>query len=147
MGCERPRKTSASYPSTSILQNAGVPQEVIAQGHLVSFTGIVTFKNAKQVQETARQIDAEVRSMVDEAYKSAYDILNNNHDIMHRMAAALLERETLDASDIKKIIAGDPLPPMRSISGPGSPTGDVQQVLKPDPGRVPSKGGERPATA
>lgn len=32
-------------------------QEVIALGHLVSFTGIVTFKNAKQVQETARQID------------------------------------------------------------------------------------------
>jgi len=32
-------------------------QEVIALGHLVSFTGIVTFKNAKQVQETARQLD------------------------------------------------------------------------------------------
>jgi TatD DNase family protein len=32
-------------------------QEVIALGHLVSFTGIVTFKNARQVQETARQID------------------------------------------------------------------------------------------
>jgi len=31
--------------------------EVIALGHLVSFTGIVTFKNAKQVQETARHID------------------------------------------------------------------------------------------
>ncbi len=88
-------------------------------------------------EETARQIDAEVRSMVDEAYKSAYDILNNNHDIMHRMAAALLERETLDASDIKKIIAGESLPPMRSIGGPGSPTGDVQQVLKPEGGRAP----------
>jgi len=88
-------------------------------------------------EETARQIDAEVRSMVDEAYKSAYDILNTNHDIMHRMAAALLERETLDASDIKKIIAGDDLPPMRSISGPGSPTGDVQPVLRPEGGRAP----------
>jgi TatD DNase family protein len=32
-------------------------REVIAMGHFVSFTGIVTFKNAKQVQETARQID------------------------------------------------------------------------------------------
>ena len=32
-------------------------QEIIALGHLVSFTGIVTFKNAKQVQETAREID------------------------------------------------------------------------------------------
>ena len=32
-------------------------EEVIAMGHLVSFTGIVTFKNAKQVQETAQKID------------------------------------------------------------------------------------------
>jgi TatD DNase family protein len=31
-------------------------QEVIAQGHLVSFTGIVTFKNARQAQETARNV-------------------------------------------------------------------------------------------
>jgi TatD DNase family protein len=33
-------------------------REVLALGHLVSFTGIVTFKNAKQVQETARALEA-----------------------------------------------------------------------------------------
>ena len=31
-------------------------REVIAQGHLVSFTGIVTFKNARQVQATAQEV-------------------------------------------------------------------------------------------
>ncbi|HEY0794981.1 MAG TPA: ATP-dependent zinc metalloprotease FtsH [Acidisarcina sp.] len=88
-------------------------------------------------EETARQIDAEVRSMVDEAYKSAYEILNSNHDIMHRMAAALLERETLDAADIKLIIEGKELPPMKSVGGPGgNATGDLQQVLKPEGGRA-----------
>ena len=46
--------------------------------------------------DTAKQIDVEVRSFVDEAYQSAYKILEDNQDIMHRMAAALLERETLD---------------------------------------------------
>jgi cell division protease FtsH len=89
-------------------------------------------------EETARQIDAEVRRMIDEAYKSAYDILDQNHDIMHRMAAALLERETLDAEDIKKIIDGQDLPPMKSLGGPGGPTGlaaDVQQVLRPEGSR------------
>ena len=34
-------------------------QEVIALGHLVSFTGIVTFKNARQVQSTAQDIAAD----------------------------------------------------------------------------------------
>ncbi len=89
-------------------------------------------------EETARQIDAEVRRMIDEAYKSAYEILDQNHDIMHRMAAALLERETLDADDIKKIIDGQDLPPMKSLGGPGGPTGlaaDVQQVLRPEGSR------------
>src|SRR5947209_20417035 len=58
-------------------------------------------------EETARQIDAEVRSLVDEAYKSAYSILGDNKDTMHRMAQALLDRETLDANDIRMIIAGE----------------------------------------
>ncbi len=89
-------------------------------------------------EETARQIDAEVRRLVDEAYKSAYSILDQNHDIMHRMAAALLERETLDAEEIKMIIDGRQLPPMNSVGGPGGPTGvaaDVQQVLRPEGSR------------
>ncbi len=86
-------------------------------------------------EETARQIDAEVKSMVDEAYRSAYGILDSKQDIMHRMAAALLERETLDANEIRMILEGQELPPLK-IDGPGSPTGgDVQQVLKPDTGR------------
>ena len=57
-------------------------------------------------EETARQIDAEVRNFVDEAYKAAYDLLNNNHETMHRMAIALLERETIDANEIRMILKG-----------------------------------------
>ena len=59
-------------------------------------------------EDTARKIDASVRTFVDAAYASAYSILNNNQDIMNRMAMALLERETLDAAEIKLIIAGQP---------------------------------------
>ena len=86
-------------------------------------------------EETARQIDGEVRSLVDEAYRSAYEILNTNQDTMHRMSAALLERETLDANEIRLIIEGKELPPVKPSGGAGATTGDVQQVLKPEPGR------------
>ncbi len=86
--------------------------------------------------DTAKQIDAEIRRFVDEAYKSAYELLDNNHDIMHRMATALLERETLDAAEIKLIIAGHDLPPMKSALASADGDGDgVQKVLKPDTGR------------
>jgi cell division protease FtsH len=85
-------------------------------------------------EETARQIDAEVRSMVDEAYKSAYSILEGQQDAMHRMAAALLERETIDANDIRLILENKDLPPLKPSGGAGTPVSDVpQQILKPEP--------------
>jgi len=92
--------------------------------------------------DTAQKIDAEVRNFVDNGYKSAYSILESNGDIMHRMAAALLERETLDAVEIKLIIEGKELPPARSAlaaANSGDP-GDTQKVLKPEGGRKPGFG-------
>jgi cell division protease FtsH len=100
-------------------------------------------------EDTARKIDAEVRSFVDAAYNSAYSILNNNQDIMHRMAAALLERETLDAAEIKLIIEGKELPLTKSpLSAPDpGPGGDTQKVLKPETGRKPGFGEGQPSPA
>ena len=87
-------------------------------------------------EETARQIDGEVRSLVDEAYRSAYSILDTHQDAMHRMSTALLERETLDANEIRMLIEGKELPPFNKPSGgAGATVADVQQVLKPEPGR------------
>jgi cell division protease FtsH len=87
-------------------------------------------------EETARQIDLEVRRLIDEAYQSAYSILDTHKDAMHRMAVALLERETIDAEEVRMLIEGQELPPLRSVlasptdSGGGTP----QQVLKPERG-------------
>jgi cell division protease FtsH len=96
--------------------------------------------------DTAKQIDAEVRAFVDNAYKSAYTILESNQDIMHRMAAALLERETLDANEIKLIIEGKELPAIKSsLTDPGS--GETQKILKPEAGRKPGFGEGQPSPA
>jgi cell division protease FtsH len=88
-------------------------------------------------EETARQIDSEVRSLVDSGYQSAYSILDQNPPIMHRLATALLERETIDANEIKMLIEGRELPPLNPPSN-GSASGDPEvKVLKPEPGRAP----------
>ena len=100
--------------------------------------------------DTAKQIDAEVRSFVDEAYKSAYSLLEANQEIMHRMSQALLERETLDAAEIELIIAGKELGPMRSPLAqvdPGSGSDDTQKILKPESGRKPGFGEGAPNPA
>jgi len=85
-------------------------------------------------EETARQIDLEVRRLIDEAYQSAHNLVEANGDAMHRIAAALLERETIDAEEVRLLIEGKELPPMRSFLATPSDTGggDVQQVLKPE---------------
>jgi cell division protease FtsH len=86
-------------------------------------------------EETARQIDLEVRRYIDEAYQAAHGILEAHKDAMHRIAAALLERETIDADEVKMLLDGKELPPMRSVlasPSDGSGGGGGQQVLKPD---------------
>jgi len=86
-------------------------------------------------EETARQIDLEVRRLIDEAYQSAHSILEAHQDAMHRMAAALLERETIDAEEVRLLIEGTELPPIRSVlasPSDGTGTGSGQQILKPE---------------
>ena len=96
-------------------------------------------------EATAMKIDDEVRRMIGQGYNTAKGILAENHDTLVKIALALLEREVLDANEIKMIIDGKELPQI--IPPPKSDDG-VQQVLKPEPGRPGlAKGGERPAPA
>jgi cell division protease FtsH len=54
---------------------------------------------------TAQKIDEEVRKIVTDAYADTSRLIEDNIDILHRMANALLEKETLNGSDIDAIIA------------------------------------------
>ena len=92
--------------------------------------------------DTAQQIDKAVRRLVDEGYSSAYKILDEHREVMHAMAAALLERETLDAAEIALLIQGKLLGPVKSsLASAGDDDGDdKQQVLKPEGGRKPGFG-------
>jgi len=56
---------------------------------------------------TAQKIDDEVRSIVTGAYEMTTKLIKDNMDILHRMAKALLERETLDGRDIDEIMKED----------------------------------------
>ena len=95
-------------------------------------------------EDTAIKIDQEVRKLVNNGYNTAKGVLSENRDALVRIANALIEREVLDASEIKMLVEGQELP--KIVPPPKSDDG-VQQVIKPEPGRAPAKGGERPATA
>ncbi|HZE25798.1 MAG TPA: ATP-dependent zinc metalloprotease FtsH [Terriglobales bacterium] len=95
-------------------------------------------------EDTAIKIDLEVRRLVDEGYTKAKALLADNRETLTRIALALLEREVLDANEIKLLVEDKELPPVKL---PSKEDG-VQQVLKPEPGRPGiAKGGESPARA
>ena len=96
-------------------------------------------------EATAIQIDEEVRKMVSAGYNTAKTILSENRETLESIAKALIEREVLDATEIKMLVDGRNLPPIKPL--PSKNDDGVQQVIKPEPGRNPVKGGEPPATA
>jgi cell division protease FtsH len=55
-------------------------------------------------EQTAIKIDEEVRRIVDEAHDNAKKILKEHEDLLHKIAEALIERETLDGKEIDAII-------------------------------------------
>jgi len=57
-------------------------------------------------EETAKQIDDEVRSIIQSCYEKAGSILASNLDKLHNMADALLKYETIDQDQISDIMAG-----------------------------------------
>ena len=82
--------------------------------------------------DTARRIDEVVRAILDRAYVRTTEMLTENLERLHAMAAALLQYETIDAAQIEDIMAGrvpgppvnwtkaDKTPPKRDDSGPAT---------------------------
>jgi cell division protease FtsH len=79
---------------------------------------------------TAELVDGEVKRILDDAYQRARDILRGDMDTLHKMAEALLERETLDRDEVDLIARGKDLPPLpMPISKPtGEAVGETQRA-------------------
>jgi cell division protease FtsH len=59
-------------------------------------------------EHTAVEIDTEVKRIVMDNYHRAKQLIHDRESILHGLAKALLEKETLDAADIDAIVNGQP---------------------------------------
>ena len=102
-------------------------------------------------EDTAIKIDGEVRSIVTNGYSKARNILETQRDKLERIAQALLDREVLDAVELKLLMEGKPLPekiPPPPPAAPPVPTKEPQLSLRPEPRPIPGMAkGEKPAPA
>ena len=77
------------------------------EGEEEVFLGRSATQHSKSVSgETAKNIDEEVRKIVDECYKIAEQLLDENFDKLHIMADTLMQYETIDAGQIEAIMEG-----------------------------------------
>jgi cell division protease FtsH len=95
-------------------------------------------------EEVAGQIDTEVRAIIDSCYTNAYHLLETNIDKLHRLAEALLERETVEADEVDRLLSDpSPAPLAAEQAKPadkGRPlTDDVAAAAAKPPDEVPRK--------
>jgi cell division protease FtsH len=68
-------------------------------------------------EQTAREIDKEVKHILDEAYGQAKRILTEHRDQLDRVAQELLKRETIDAATFNALIGRENALPVASVAG------------------------------
>ena len=96
--------------------------------------------------ETAHSIDQEIRRIIDENYRAARAILEENMEKLHAMAEALVKYETIDTHQIDDIMEGrNPRPPRdwQDDESSGDPSGPGTAPTTPEVGD--SVGGGGPA--
>jgi cell division protease FtsH len=93
------------------------------------FLGREVVQRREVSERTAELVDTELKRLLGEAYEHARDILTKHRDQLDRLAAALLERETLDREEVDLVVAGKRLPPVAPASPPpaaSSPEGTAR---------------------
>jgi cell division protease FtsH len=97
-------------------------------------------------ERTAQLVDSEVSRVIKEAYSRATAVLQENMDLLHTVAAALLDRETLTGDEVAALARGEKLPP-RPVSPPPSAPALATPVMHPKPSKPPLFGGPEVAPA
>jgi cell division protease FtsH len=102
-------------------------------------------RNQKDVSEqTVAVIDAEIRVVIDRNYGRAKQLLADNVDILHAMAEALMQYETIDAKQVDDLMSRQPVRPpegwtasstsnIKSDTKPGAPTAEQPAPTHPTP--------------
>jgi cell division protease FtsH len=96
-------------------------------------------------EKTAQLVDAEVKRVIDHAYERATAVISENLELLHAIAAALLERETLTREDFAVLLRGEKLPPRAPVKA--TPSAPATPVLEPRRSNPPLLGGPEPAPA
>jgi cell division protease FtsH len=113
----------------------------LGRKHEQVFLGRDIMEERNYSEEVASQIDAEVRAIIDSCYANAFHLLETNIDKLHRLAEALLEKETVEGDEIDRLLSDSPRP---SEAKPAAPESAVPDSAAAATAKPPS---EKPRSA
>ncbi len=137
--------------SSDIKQATGMARAMVTQWGMSDELGMVLYgdsdeyvflgkeisQNKGYSEQTAQQIDAEVRRLIDEGYQLAKKLIKDNRDKLDLIANALLEHETLDGKQVEDIVLTGKFTPTAPPPGGDPPSGADAFTPTPD---VPESG-------
>ena len=116
---------------------------VLGNGHDQPFLGRDYGAEADYSEEIAREIDDEIRRVIEEAHELALAVLREHMDELHQISAILIERETIDRDQFERLLAGEDegtVFPERVAAAPEAPQPqeEPKRQRQPPPAPVPA---------
>jgi cell division protease FtsH len=124
---------------------------VLGRNHDQPFLGREMSSEADYSQEVAREIDDEIRRIIEEAHDMAHKVLREHVDELHRISNILIERETIDKDQFLRLLAGEseeavfPDEPAPEAAPEGKPVTEPRRQPKPRPFPLPGATMQPPA--
>jgi cell division protease FtsH len=117
---------------------------VLGRNHDMPFLGREMGAEPDYSDEVAREIDDEIRRIIEEGHDLATRVLREHIDDLHRISQILIERETIDKEQFERLLAGeseDAVFPPEATEPPTAPAAEPERRPQPKPRPFPLPGG------
>ncbi|MBA3734588.1 MAG: ATP-dependent zinc metalloprotease FtsH [Actinobacteria bacterium] len=108
---------------------------VLGRNHDMPFLGREMGAEPDYSEEIAREIDDEIRRVIEEAHQTATKVLREHNDELHRLSLILIERETIDKDQFERLLAGEEEGSVFPEEAPvrPEPQPEAEKKRKPEP--------------
>jgi cell division protease FtsH len=117
---------------------------VLGRNHDMPFLGREMAAEPDYSEEIAREIDDEIRRIIEEAHETAANVLREHMDELHRVSMILIERETIDKDQFERLLAGEAVESVFPEEAPAAaepaPADEKQRKPQPKPRPFPLPG-------
>ncbi len=110
---------------------------VLGRNHDMPFLGREMGNEPDYSEEIAREIDDEIRRVIEEAHDMAVTVLKEHMDELHKMSVILIERETIDKDQFERLLAGEPQEDVFREEPPATPEEQPKEAKKRRPAPKP----------